>query len=241
MRKWKRQRNANANKNSHCCINQKNYLMNFVFIFALVFKRALDALLSNNRNHQATHERFRFIFILNRCNNVNFIFRFNLLSLRFFCNSDRDISCLFEKFILNFDTFCFENIKQFLVFDFNEIESSFRYFCSFLKLNQKISKLSHFRVCDVRVMMCNMINRNNHAASATSLLDFFAHANNTTNILCQCIHKNIVVIILLNNREHFIVRAHNSTFNHTKSSRNFVRHQFALARQQLNDLRKYNN
>ena len=44
MRKWKRQRNANVSKNFHCRINQKNYLINFVFVFVLVFKWAFDAL-----------------------------------------------------------------------------------------------------------------------------------------------------------------------------------------------------
>ena len=215
--------------------------MNFVFVFVFIFKRALDALFSSDRNRQAIHKRFRFIFIFNRRNGVNFIFYFDLLLFRFLCNFDRNINCLFKKFIFDFNTLCLENIKQFLVLDFNEIESSFCCFCFFFELNQKILKSSHFRVCDVRVMMCDMINHNNHVANTTSLFNFFAHTSGTTNVLCQYIHKNIVVIIFFDDREHLIVRAHNSTFNHTKSSRNFVRHQLAFARQQLDDLRKYNN
>ena len=215
--------------------------MNFVFVFVFVFKQTFNALLSNDRNCQTIHKQFRFIFIFNRRNDVNFIFRFDFLSLWLFCNFGRNVNCLFKKFILNSDTLYFENIKQFFVFDFNEIESSFRCFCFLLELNQKISKSSHFRVCDVRAIMCDMINRNNHAANATSLFNFFAHASDTTNVFCQCIHENIVIIILFDDREHFIVRAHNSAFNHTKSSRNFVWHQLALARQQFNDLQKYND
>ena len=217
IRKWKRQRNANASKNSHCRINQKNYLINFAFVFILAFKQALDALLSNNRNHQAIHKQFCFIFILNRHNDVNFILHFNFLSFRFFRNSDRNVNCFFKKFILDFNTFCLENIEQFFIFDFNEIESSFRCFRSFFKLSQKISKSSHFRVDDIRAIMCDIINRNNHVANATLLFNFFTHANNTTDVLYQCIHENIVIIIFFNDREHFIVRAHNSTFNYTKS------------------------
>ena len=88
MKKWKRQKDADVSKNSHCYINQKNYLMNFVLIFVLVLKWALDALLSNDRNYQATHERFRFILILNRCNDVSFILRLDFLSFRFLRNFD---------------------------------------------------------------------------------------------------------------------------------------------------------
>ena len=111
IRKWKRQRDANTSKNSHCCINQKSYLMNFVLVFVFVFKRALDALFSNDRNRQAIHERFRFIFIFNRRNDVSFILRFDFLSFRFLCNFDRGVSCLFKEFILDFDMFCLENIE----------------------------------------------------------------------------------------------------------------------------------
>ena len=196
--------------------------MNFVLVFIFVFKRTFDALLSNDRNRQTIHKQFRFIFIFNRCNDVNFILRFDFLSLRFFYNFDRNVNCFLEKLILDFDTFCFKNIKQFFVLDFNEIEPSFRCLCSFFKLNQEISKSSHFRVCNIHAIMCDMINYSNHVANATSLFDFFAHASDTTNVLCQCIHENIVVIIFFDDREHFIVRAHNSTFNHTKSSQDFV-------------------
>ena len=146
------------------------------------------------------------------------------------------INCFFKKFIFNFDTLCFKNIEQFFIFDFNEIKSSFHCFRFLFKLNQKILKSLHFRVDDVRSIMCDMINRSNHVANATSLFNFFTHANNTTNVLYQCIYENIVVIIFFDDREHFIVRAHNSTFNYIKSSRNFNRHQLALARQQLDDL-----
>ena len=173
--------------------------MNFVLVFVLVFKRAFNALFSNDRNHQIIHERFRFIFIFNRRNDVNFIFRFNVLSFRFFRNLDRDVNFFFEKFILDFDTFCFENIKQFLVLDLNEIESSFCCFHSFFKLNQKISKSSHFRVDDVRLMMCDIINCNNYVANAILLFDFFAHANDTTSIFCQRIQKNVVIIFFFDN------------------------------------------
>ena len=224
MKKWKRQRSANASKNSHYCINQKSYLMNFIFVFVFIFKRMFDALFLNDRNRQTIYKRFRFIFIFNRRNDVSFILHFNFLSFWFFRNFDRSVNCFFEKFIFDFDTFCLENIKQFLIFDFNEIESSLRCFCSLFKLNQKISKSSHFRVNDVRVMMYDMINRNNYVASATSFFDLFAHASDTTNVLYQRIHKNIIIIIFFNDREHFIVRAHNSTLNYTKSSRNFNWH-----------------
>ena len=111
IKKWKRQRNADASKNSHYYINQKNYLINFIFVFVLVLKRALDALFSNDRTHQTIHEQFRFIFILNRRNNVNFILRLDFLLLRFLRNFDRNVNCFFEKLIFDFDTFCFENIK----------------------------------------------------------------------------------------------------------------------------------
>ena len=210
--------------------------MNFAFVFVFVLRRAFDALLLNDRNRQTIYERFRLIFIFNRCNDVSIIFRFDFFSLRLFRNSDRNVNCFFERFILNLDTLCFENIEQFLVFDFSEIESSFRCFRFLLKLSQEISKSSHFRVDDVRAIMYNMINRNNHVASAMSLFDFFAHANDTTNVLCQRIHKNIIIIILFDDREHFIIHAHDPTFNHTKSSRNLNRHQLALARQWLNNL-----
>ena len=177
---------------------------------------------SNDRNCQAIHERFRFIFIFNRRNDVSFIFRFDFFSFRFLYNFDRNVNYFFEKFIFDFDTFCFENIEQFLVLDFSEIESSFRCLCFLFELNQKILKSSHFRVCGVRAMMCDMINCNNHVANATSLFDFFAHTSDMTNVLCQCIYKNIVVIIFFDDRGHFIVRAHNSAFNHTKSSQDFI-------------------
>ena len=135
MRKWKRQKDVDANKNSYYCINQKNYLMSFAFIFVFAFKRTFDALFSSNYNRQTTHERFCFIFIFNCCNDVNFILHLDFLSFRFFRNFDWDVNCFFKKFIFDFDTLCFENIKQFLIFDFNKIESSFRCFCSFFKLN----------------------------------------------------------------------------------------------------------
>ena len=204
--------------------------MNFVFVFVFVFKRALDALLSSDRNRQTIHKRFRFIFILNHYNGVNFILRLDFFPLWFFHNSDRSVNCFLKELIFDSDTFCFENIKQFFVLDFSEIESSFCCLCSLLELNQKILKSSHFRVCDVRAIMYDMINHNNYAANVTSLFDLFAHASDTTNVLCQCIHKNIVVIIFFDDRGHLIVRAHNSMFNYTKSSRNFVRHQLAFAR-----------
>ena len=176
---------------------------------------------SSDRNYQTTHKRFHFIFIFNCRNDVSFIFHFNFLSLRFLCNFDRNVNCFFKKFILDSDTFCFENIKQFLVFGFSEIESSFRCLRSLLKLNQEILKLSHFRVDGVRAMMCDMINYSNHVVNATSLFDFFAHASDMTNVLYQRIYENIIIIIFLDDREHFIVRAHDSTFNHIKSSRDF--------------------
>ena len=173
--------------------------MNFIFVFVFVFKRALDALFSNNRNCQTIYEQFRLIFIFNCCNDVNFIFYFNVFSFRFLCNSDRDVSSFFKKFIFDFDTLCFKNIKQFFVLDFNETESSFYYLRSFFKLNQKISKSSHFRVDDIHLMMCNMINRNNHVANATLLFNFFAHASDTTSIFYQRVQKNVVVIFFFNN------------------------------------------
>ena len=156
--------------------------MNFVFVFAFIFKRTLDALLLSDRNHQTIHEQFRFILIFNRRNNVNFIFRFDSFSFRLLRSSDRNVNCFFEKFILNSDTFCFENIKQFFILDFSEIKSSFRCLCSLLKLNQEISKSSHFRVDNIRAMICNMINRNNHVTNATLLFNLFAHASDTTNV-----------------------------------------------------------
>ena len=184
MRKWKCQRSANASKNSHYYINQENYLMNFILVFAFVFKRAFDALFSNNRNHQTIHERFYFIFIFNRRNDVNFILHFDFFSFRFFRNFDQSVNYFFKKFIFDFNTFCFENIKQFLVFDFNEIESSFHCLRFLFKLNQKILKSLYFRVNDVRAMMCDIINRNNYVANAMLLLDIFAHASDTTSIFC---------------------------------------------------------
>ena len=54
MKKWKRQKNANASKNSYYYINQKNYLINFVFAF--IFKRTFDTLFSNDYNHQIIYE-----------------------------------------------------------------------------------------------------------------------------------------------------------------------------------------
>ena len=126
--------------------------------------------------------------------------------------------------------FCFKNIEQFLIFNFNEIESSFRCFHSFFKLNQEILKSLHFRVNDIRAMMYNIINRNNYIVNATLLFNFFVYVNDTTNVFNQRVHKNIVVIIFLNNCEHFIVHAHDSTFNHTKLSRNLNSYQFAFAR-----------
>ena len=135
MKKWKRQRNANASKNSYYRINQKNYLINFIFIFVFILKRAFSALFSNNHNRQIIHKRFCFIFIFNRCNDVSIIFHFNFLSFRLFRNFNRNVNFFFKKFIFDFDTFCLKNIKQFLVFDFNEIKSSFRCFRFFLKLN----------------------------------------------------------------------------------------------------------
>ena len=158
--------------------------MNFVFIFIFIFKRAFDALFSSDRNRQTIYERFRFIFIFNRRNDINFIFYFDFLSFRLFRNFDRNVNCFFEKFIFDFGTLCLKNIEQFFIFDFSEIESSFCYFCFFLELNQKILKSLHFRVCDVCAMMCDMINYNNHAVNATLLFDFFAHASDTTNVLC---------------------------------------------------------
>ena len=158
--------------------------MSFVFVFVLVFKRALDALLSSDRNRQMIHERFRLIFIFNRRSGVNFILRFDFFSFRLFRNFDRDVNCFFKRFILDSDTLCFENIEQFLVLDFSEIESSFRCFCSLFELNQEILKSSHFRVCDVRAIICDMISRSSHVANATSLFDFFAHASGTTGVFC---------------------------------------------------------
>ena len=135
IKKWKRQRNANVSKNSHCCINQKNYLKNFIFVFVFVLKRAFNALFLNNRNRQTIHEWFRFIFIFNYRNDVSFIFCFNFFSFRFFHNFDRNVNCFFEKFIFNFDTLCFKNIKQFFIFNFNEIKSSLRCLYFLFKLN----------------------------------------------------------------------------------------------------------
>ena len=94
-----------------------------------------DALFLNDRNRQMIYKRFRFIFIFNRRNDVNFIFRFNIFSFRFLRNFDRNVNFFFKKFIFDFDTFCFKNIKQFFVFDFNEIESLFHYFHFLFKLN----------------------------------------------------------------------------------------------------------
>ena len=213
--------------------------MNFVLVFVLAFRRTLGALFSSGRNRQAIHERFRFILILNRRSGVSFILRFDFLSLRLFHSFGRGVSCLLERLILDSDTLCLENIEQFFVFGFNEIEPSFCCFCFLFGLSQEISKSSHLRVCGVRAMMCDMINRSSHAAGAAPLPDLFAHAGDTTGVLCQCIHKNIVVIVLLDDRGHLIVRAHSPTLNHTKPSRDFVRHQFALARQQFDDLRRY--
>ena len=96
-----------------------------------------------------------------------------------------EIFIFFKKFILNLNTLCLENIKQFLIFNFNEIKSSFRCFRSFFKLNQKIFKSSHFRVDDVRVIMCDIINYNNYIANATLLFDIFAHASDIMNIFYQ--------------------------------------------------------
>ena len=159
--------------------------MNFVFVFVFIFKRTFDALLLNDRNRQMIHERFCFIFIFNRYNDVNFILCFNVLSFRFFFNFNRDVNFLFKKFIFDFNTFCLDNIKQFFIFNFSEIESSFRCFGFFFKLNQEISKLSHFCVDDVRLMMCDIINHNNYVANTTLLFNFFAHASDTTSIFYQ--------------------------------------------------------
>ena len=79
----------------------------------------------------------------------------------------------------------------------------------------------YFRVNNVRAMMCDIINRNNHVMNTMLLFNFFAHASDTTNVLYQRIYKNIIVIIFFDNREHFIIRAHDSTFNYTKSSQDF--------------------
>ena len=129
------------------------------------------------------YKQFRFIFIFNRCNNVNFIFYLNLFSFQFLHNSDQNVNCFFEKFIFDFNTFYFENIKQFLIFNLNEIELSFYYFYFLFKLSQKILKSSHFCVDNIRLIICDMINRNNHVANITSLFNFFTHANDTTSIL----------------------------------------------------------
>ena len=94
-----------------------------------------DALFLNDRNHQTIHEQFHFIFILNYCNDVNIIFRFNFLSFRLLYNFDRNVNCFFKKLIFDSDTFYFENIKQFFIFDFNEIESSFCCLRFLFKLN----------------------------------------------------------------------------------------------------------
>ena len=135
IKKWKRQRNANVSKNFHCHINQKNYLINFIFVFTFVFKWTFNALFSNDYNRQMIYKQFCFIFIFNRRNDVNIIFRFNFLLFQFFCNFNRDVNCFFKKFIFNFDTLYFENIKQFFVFDFSEIKSSFYYLHFLFKLN----------------------------------------------------------------------------------------------------------
>ena len=156
--------------------------MNFIFIFVFVFKWAFNALFSNDRNRQTIHERFHFIFIFNHYNDVNIIFHFNFFSLRFLRNSDRNVNFFFKKLILNSDTLCLENIKQFFVFDFNKIKTLLRCLRFFFKLNQKILKSSHFRIDDIRLIMCDMINRSNHVANATSLFNLFAHAGNTTNV-----------------------------------------------------------
>ena len=84
IKKWKYQKSANVSKNSHYYINQKNYLMNFIFIFVFIFKRAFDALFSNDRNRQIIHEWFCFIFIFNRYNDVSIIFRFDFFYFDFF-------------------------------------------------------------------------------------------------------------------------------------------------------------
>ena len=144
-------------------------------------------------------------------------------------NISRNFNHFFKKFIFNFDTFCFKNIKQFLVLDFNEIELSFHYFRFLFKLNQKILKSLYFRVNDVRLIIYNMINRNNYIVNATLLLDFFTYASDTINVFNQRIHESIVIIIFFNNRKHFIVCAHNSTFNYIKSLRNLNFYQFVFA------------
>ena len=156
--------------------------MNFVFIFIFIFKRTFNALFSSDRNCQTIHKQFRLIFIFNHRNGVNFIFRSDFLSLRFFSNISRNLSRFFKKLIFNFNTFCFENIKQFFFLNFNEIESSFHYLRSFLRLSQEISKSLHFRIDDIYLIMYDMIIRSNYVASATLLFDLFAHANDTTDV-----------------------------------------------------------
>ena len=185
IKKWKRQKNINANKNSYYRINQKKYLINFVFIFVFVFIWTFDALFLSDYNRQMIHKRFYFIFIFNRCNDVNFILYSDFLLFRLFYNFNRNVNFFFKRFIFDFNTFYFENIKQFFIFDFNEIKLSFRCFYSFLKLNQKILKLLYFRVNNVRMMMCDIINRNNYIINATLLFDIFAHASDIMNIFYQ--------------------------------------------------------
>ena len=85
--------------------------MNFIFVFVFIFKRAFDALFSNDHNHQMIHERFHFIFIFNCRSDSNFIFHFNVFSFRFLRNLNRDVNSFFEEFIFDFDMFCFKNIK----------------------------------------------------------------------------------------------------------------------------------
>ena len=137
---------------------------------------------SNNRNRQTIHKRFYFIFIFNCCNDVNIIFRFDFLLFRFFYKIDRNINYFLGKFILDSDMFYFENIEQFLVFNFSDIKLSLHCFHFLFKLNEKILKLSHFRVDDVCAMIYNIINRNNYDANTTLLISFFAHINDTTNV-----------------------------------------------------------
>ena len=66
---------------------------------------------------------------------------------------------------------------------------------------------------------------------ATWLFNFFTHASDTTNIFCQRVQKNVIVIFFFNNYWHFIVNANRASFNNLKTSWNFNRHQFAFARQ----------
>ena len=105
----------------------------------------------------------------------------------------------FKNLFSTLTSFILKILNNFLFLTSTRSNRQLYYFRFFFNLNQKISKSSYFCVDNIYLMIYNMINRNNYVANATSLFNFFAHANDTINIFNQYIHKSFVVIISFNN------------------------------------------